>query len=82
MRHQSHPRKTNRIRIRQFFAWWPIEIDGDWRWLETVRVEYEGHTVFICSQFSMYHREWWVPVRFLDLVEVNCDRMVGDDPGQ
>ena len=24
--------------VRRYFAWWPVEIDGDWRWLEWVEV--------------------------------------------
>lgn len=35
-----YPAKEGDKRIVTFFAWWPITIGTDWRWLEVVTVEY------------------------------------------
>lgn len=35
-----HPAKAGDERIVTFFAWWPIQLGNDWRWLETVTVRY------------------------------------------
>jgi len=54
------------IRVVQFFAWLPVRIGWDIRWLRTVRVRYEytieRDTGGMCSSAEM-----WIPIEFLPL---------------
>ena len=69
MRYHINPKKKkidNEIIIRRWFAFFPVEIDGEARWLEYVNVEgywWQGRS-------SGYW--WWETIRFIDNINPKC----------
>jgi len=49
------------IKTVNFFAWRPIRIGQDWRWLERVTVEYRFRDGGVID-----FRGYWFPVKFID----------------
>ena len=49
------------IKTTSFFAWSPIQIGQDWRWLERVTVEYR----YVASGIIDWHG-CWLKVKFID----------------
>lgn len=54
------------IRVRQFFAWFPVRIGWEFRWLRTVRVRYEYSIDDGVGGMSACV-EVWTPIEFLPL---------------
>lgn len=54
------------IRVVQFFAWLPVRIGWDIRWLRTVRVRYE-YTIEHGAGGMSACVEVWTPIEFLPL---------------
>lgn len=54
------------IKVVQFFAWFPVRIGWDIRWLRTVRVRYE-YTVEQGVSGMSGCVEVWIPIEFLSL---------------
>ena len=52
------------VRERKYFAWLPININGDVRWLETVHVMEERMTLADLGEFPAQPYDAWVAIRF------------------
>lgn len=50
-------------KLKRKFLWWPINIDGEIRWLETATIEYrvERDEDLFCNRYY-----YWKPYNFID----------------
>jgi hypothetical protein len=54
---------TNKTKLKHKFLWWPINIDGETRWLETATIEYrvDHKEDLLCNRHY-----FWKPINFID----------------
>ena len=67
MRWQNH--KHGDVRIKKKFAFLPIEINGENRWLEWVKIKYIYHNGTIFREkrgYGFYHYYGWRAEEFVD----------------
>ena len=60
--------KIDEIRIRKFFTWMPLKIDGETRWLEIVIIKEKCCRINYNSYFydnTFCTKNMWIPIEFI-----------------
>ena len=61
------PASIGEKRVKTWFAWLPVKINNDCRWLERVSVEFELKMA-LATRYDRY--PYWDKVRFVDNIHV------------
>lgn len=62
---KSNP-KINDIKIKRKFLFFPVCINDEYRWLESVNIKYKFSTVKVQYIGGSYHKDEWVKIEFMN----------------